>query len=169
MTLLLLLACTGAPADDTSGASDDVCGDVDGPGTDTGNLPNVLGGWTSTFATAYFDEGCSIENLNRESEDWIGAFTLDGRAPDALFLEFTSLPGERYWGVMDPYGGVSFSGQHAHTAGTLYVQFGGMVFHDQNLDRDVIDGSVFMGLDMDGNGEIECPFKASWKAIKSGL
>lgn len=167
MILALLLGCAGEPGDDT-GPAEDVCGDPDGSGTDTGDIPNVLGAWTSTFAQNFYDDDCSTGNLNEDSEGWIGAFTLDGRAPDALYLEFNSAD-ERYWGAMDRHGGVTFAGQHTHSEGTLHVQLGGLVYRDQYQDRDVIDGAAFLGLDTDGDGAIDCRAKGSWKAFKSGL
>ena len=168
MTLFaLLLACSGPAADDTAGAAS-ACGDPDGFGTDTGDIPNVLGGWTSTFAQNFYDDDCTAENLDADSEDWIGAFSVDGRAPDALYLEFNSAEG-RFWGAMDQNGGISFTGTHENPAGMLSVQFGGLVYNDQYQERDVIDGAAFLGLDTDSNGTIDCRAKGSWKAFKSGL
>ncbi len=167
MTLLLLLACTSPTVDSGETASAE-CGDPDGSGTDTGDLPNVLGGWTSTFGQEWYDDDCATDNLDAESEDWIGAFTMDGRAPDALYLEFMNTD-ERYWGAMDRNGGVSFSGRHTHSAGELQVQLGGLVYHDQGLDRDVIEGFAFLGLDTNGDQVIDCRGKGTWKALKSGL
>ena len=168
MTLLsLLLACAGG-ADDTGSAADDACGDIDGAGTDTGNVPNVLGNWTSTFGQNFYDDDCSATSLSASSETWIGSFTVDGRAPDALYLEFGD-DGERFWGAMDSQGGITFAGAHAHEAGTLHVQFGGLVYEDATLGRDIVDGAAFLGLDADGDGTIDCRAKGSWKAIKSGL
>jgi hypothetical protein len=167
MILALLLACTGSPTVET-GADASACGDPDGAGTDTGDLPNVLGAWTSTFAQNYYDDDCSTGNLSESSETWLGAFTLDGRAPDALRLSFNSAD-ERYDGAMDPYGGVTFGGRHPHADGTLHVQLGGLVYRDQYQDRDVIDGTAFLGLDVDGDDVIDCRAKGSWKAFKSGL
>ncbi len=162
-----LAGCTGRNADDTSSGS--ACGDPDGFGTDTGDIPAVLGNWTSTWAQLYFDDGCSTENLDRDTEGWIGSLEMDGRAPDALYMRFGTAPDDRFWGAMDLNGGITLSGTHTHTEGTLYAQFGGLVYHDQYLDRDVIDGSGILGLDTDADKAIDCVVKASWKAIKSGL
>jgi hypothetical protein len=169
MTLLLvLLGCSGATIDDSSSGESE-CGDPDGFGTDTGDIPNLLGSWTSTFAQNFYDDDCSTENLDSGTETWIGAMTIDGRAPDALYMEFGTLADERYWGATDQNGGITLSGVHAHSEGALHAQFGGLVYHDKYLDRDVIDGAVFLGLDSDEDGTIDCRAKGSWKAIKSGL
>lgn len=167
ISLLLLVSCTAGSGDTAGTAS--TCGDPDGFGTDTGDLPNMLGNWTTaTFATSYYDDDCSTDNLDAESEDWIGAFEIDGRAPDALYLQFLNAP-ERFWGAMDQNGGITFSAAHAHSAGTLYVQLGGLVYHDKYQDRDTIDGFAFLGLDTDNDGTIDCRGKADWKAYKSGF
>jgi hypothetical protein len=168
MILLFFAACSGGPSDSANPDASEECGDLDGAGTDTGNLPNVLGSWTSTLNVTDDLDGCAAENLGPGTEDWVGAFTMDGRVPDALYIEFLNAE-ERYWGAMDRNGGVTFTGEHVHSAGTLYVQLGGLVYRDQGLDRDVIDGAAFMGLDADGDKVIDCPVKGAWKAIKSGL
>lgn len=162
----LLTACAG-PGGET-GAEAAECGDPDGFGTDTGDVPNVLGNWTSSFAQNFYDDDCTAAGFNASSEDWIGSFELDGRAPDALYMSFGSTD-ERYWGAMDQSGGITLAGQHVHAEGTIYAQFGGLVYHDQYQDRDTIDGAGFLGLDVDGDGKIDCRAKGSWKAYKSGL
>lgn len=166
--ILFLLACTGG-ADDSAPSDATACGDPDGFGGDTGDIPNVLGNWTSSFAQNFYDDDCATDNLDQETEGWIGSFELDGRAPDALYLEFLANDTERFWGAMDQNGGITISGQHTHSEGTMYAQFGGLVYHDQYQDRDVIDGSAMLGLDVDGDALIDCKAKGSWKAIKSGL
>lgn len=164
--LLLLVSCTAGDGDTAATAA--TCGDPDGFGTDTGDLPNMLGNWTSTFASGYYDDDCATDNLSDDSEDWISSFEIDGRAPDALYLTFQDSP-ERFWGAMDQNGGITFTAAHAHTAGTLYVQFGGLVYHDKGLDRDTINGFAFLGLDTDADGTIDCHAKGDWKALKSGF
>lgn len=168
LVALLLPACVGPADGDSAGGPSDECGDPDGSGGDTGDLPNVLGAWTSSFAQNFYDDDCSTGNLDENSESWIGSFTMDGRVPDALYFSFNSAE-ERYWGAMDKNGGITFAGQHVHSEGTLYAQFGGLVYHDQYQDRDIIDGSAFLGLDTNDDGLIDCRAKGSWKAIKSGL
>ncbi len=168
MLLGLLVGCTGAGGE--TGADPAECGDPDGFGTDTGDVPNVLGNWTSSFAANFYDDDCTASGFDENSETWIGSFELDGRAPDALYMSFNSAD-ERYWGAMDQNGGITLSGQHVHVAGTIYAQFGGLVYHDTvgDSDRHVIDGAAFLGLDVDADGAIDCRAKGSWKATKSGL
>lgn len=166
--LSLLLACSESSSD-TAAAS--ACGDADGPGTDTGNLPDVLGSWTSQFATDFYDDDCTAASLSATSETWIGALTLTGSAPQALRLAWGPLDnpnGEPFYGVMDPRGGVSFSGTREHPAGTLHAQFGGLVYDDPVRGRVTIRGSAMLGLDADGDGGIDCAARGSWVAFKSG-
>ena len=166
---VFLAACAGGDSVD-SGASA-ACGDPDGPGgADTGNVPDVNGAWTSTFAQNYSDDDCTAANLSATSEAWIGAFEVLG-TPDALYVYFGSADrpsSDRLWGAMDLYGGLSFTGRKDHPAGTLHVQFGGLVYDDPNRGRPTIRGSAFLGLDADDDGDIDCSARGSWTAFKSG-
>lgn len=165
----LLMSCGGK--DDSATSTTSTCGDPDGSGTDTGNIPDLSGDWTSSFALEYYTDTCTAENFNQTSETWIGSLTVGGSAPDDLYIYFDSTvtsDTEYFFGAVDRHGGVSFSGPHAHAAGTVYAQFGGLVYHDQYLDRDVIEGSAFLGLDVDDDGLIDCYAKGSWTARKSG-
>lgn len=172
MTLLLLSVLAGCAGgkDDSATATNDACGDVDGPGTDTGNIPNVLGFWSSSYASEFFDDGtCAVENLTRDSETWIGSFELVGSPSSAFYISFSDRPDEKYWGALDPQGGISFTGQHDHSAGTMYVSFSGLLFHDQYQDRDNILGIAVFGLDTNDDQVIDCTVKGSWNAYKSGV
>ena len=172
MNLLLLFlgaACAG-PKDDSTTAATDACGDVDGPGTDTGNIPNLLGFWSSSYGAEFYDDGtCAVENLTRDSESWIGSFEVVGSPSSSFYLTFSDRPDEKYWGALDPNGGVTFTGSHDHSAGTLYASFGGLAFHDQYQDRDNIVGSSVFGMDTNQDAIIDCTVKGSWNAYKSGV
>lgn len=166
MWMILLLACGGG--DDTSSGDETLtCGD----GLQwTG--PNLLGSWTSSFGQGYYDSNCNIEGFSASSEDWIGALNVTGSVPSNFYLYFdVELNGdtELFMGGVDENGGVSFSGTHAHDAGTIYAQFAGFAHHDQYLDKDVIYGSAFLGVDVDGDKAIDCYARGSWTAFKSGL
>ena len=166
---LFLAACGGDSLD--SGASAETCGDVDGPsGADTGNVPDVNGAWTSTFAQNYYDDDCTAANLSATSEAWIGALEVLG-TPESLYVYFGSADRpttDRFWGALDPYGGITFTGRKDHPAGALHVQFGGLVYDDPNRGRPTIRGSAFLGLDADQDGDIDCGARGSWTAFKSG-
>lgn len=168
---LLLLACTSGPAAD-SAPTDPACGDIDGDGgADTGNAPSAIGTWTSTFGGSWFDERCAVENFDRDTETWIGAFTVSGSLPDALYVYFGPSDNpftERFYGAMDRFGGITFSGRQAHSAGTIHANFGGLVYTDAGTGRDTISGSAFLGLDVDGDDVIDCSGQGDWKALKSG-
>lgn len=163
----MLGGCGGTP-DDSGAVAGDECGDVDGDGTDTGNVPDLAGSWSTSFAQDFYDDSCSASDLSQTSETWIAAMQVQGSVP-SLAMQFgvSGSSDERFYGMVDRNGGVTFAGTHAHPSGTLYTQFGGLVYHDQYLDHDVIDGSAFLGLDADGDGVIDCAAKGSWRAIKS--
>lgn len=165
----LLLACSSDDALDTG--VDPACGDVDGAGSDTGDIPTVTGSWTSQFATDFYDDDCTAANLSATSETWIGAFTVSGSAPGNLYVYWgprDNPTSERFWGAMDPRGGITFSGTREHPAGTLYTQFGGLVYDDALQGRVTIRGSAMLGLDADGDGQIDCAARGSWTAFRSG-
>ena len=155
-----------AAGNDESGAGLDGCGDVDGDGTDTGNVPDMAGSWSTQF---YYDENNdSCNGISSDTETWIGAMQVQGSVPSLSMYFGTERGDETFYGMVDRNGGVTFSGTHAHPAGTEHAQFGGLAYHDQYLDVDVIDGSLFIGLDGDGDGAIDCTVKGAWIARKSG-
>jgi hypothetical protein len=162
---LLLPACTGAI--DDSGAVSEECGDPDGAGgTDTGNIPNVAGSWTSTFA-AYWDDNCTASGFDSESETWVGSFKIEGAYP-SYRAEYNNLPDNRFEVAVDTRGGLTMTGEVEREPGTVYAQFGGLVYTG-STDRDRIEGSAFLGLDVDHDQKIDCTARASWVANKSGL
>jgi len=168
--ILLLLACGSGDGDSDDVGTTEACGDVDGPGTDTGNIPNILGNWTSSFATAFYDDGtCAVEGLNQSSESWIGAFELVGSPTSSFYVTFADRPDERFWGSLDPMGGISLTGEHDHPGGRMIGHFGGIVLHDQYLDTDVIEGAAVLAMDVDGDLLVDCSVRGSWKAYKSGV
>lgn len=168
IALLLLSGCAGGSAEssDTTGAAP--CeGDRELPAS----VPAPTGKWTSSFAQDFYDDSCTAGGLSQSSETWINSMTIAGNAPEAVYMYFdpeATADTEIFHGVVDDGGGVTFSGTHAHPEGTLYAQFGGLLYHDQYRDLDVIDGSAFLGLDADGDGKIDCGAKGSWVALKSG-
>lgn len=169
MTLLLtLLACGPAATDTGSGSDDAACGDPDGDGGDTGDIPNVLGKWTSLFATDFYKDGCSIADLDETSETWIGAFGLEGRVPDNISASFNKNPDEGFHAALDSRGGFTMTGNHQRADLVVYAQFGGLVYHDLALDKDVINGMGTLAFDADGDTFIDCYARGSWNAIHSG-
>jgi hypothetical protein len=169
VTVVLLWACTGEEDSGDTSSSADVCGDLDGNGGDTGNIPNVLGSWTTSLAAAYWVDNCTVSDFDETSEqDWIGAFTIKGSIPYSMSASFNNNPDENFSAAMDVRGGFTMTGTHAHDAGTLYANFSGLVY--TGLDgRDNIDGNAFLGLDVDADTVIDCYALSSWSANKSGL
>ena len=43
-------------------------------------MASPLGGWSGSWAQDYYDDTCSVAGIDRDSEAWIGSFTLDGSA-----------------------------------------------------------------------------------------
>jgi len=164
------LSCGGGDTADSSGTSAE-CGDLDGPdGTDTGNLPDLLGSWTTVFATEWFEETCGIADLDQGTEGWIsgGALHVEGRVPHELWATFTAEEDEVFWGLESSHGGVVFSGIHEHSGGTMHVAFGGLAYFDIYRDKNVIEGLAYMGMDTNDDGEIDCDARGNFTAYKSG-
>ncbi len=170
MKLLFLILATGCGGGDDNGEDTAVCGDLDGDGTDTGNLPGVLGRWTATFGTNNFIENCGLSDFDNESEDWLnGSMEIKGRVPDNLYAIFDD-EDERFYGLQASHGGIVISGTHTdETHGTMWTSMGGMVYFDAYRDRTVIEGFVFIGLDSVGDGEIDCFARGDFEAFKSGF
>lgn len=168
--LLLLLACHARQ----ESAAAETCEPTNDP---TYEGPNLLGAWTSTFGTNYYDTICNVAGFSQTSETWInGAITVDGSAPNNLYMYFDIEQAddtELFYGAIDKNGGVSFAGTHDHPEGTLYAQFGGLAYHDDLLDNEVIVGSAFLGMDVADGGEpdgvIDCYARGSWNVRKSGM
>ncbi len=169
LTFLFLAACApGADSGDSSGSGSN-CGDPDGNGGDTGNIPDVLGLWTSSLGAQYsYFDGCAVPNFDLSTEsEWIGAFEVKGAAPSSLYAYFQDEPEERLEAAVDLRGGFTMSGLHQHEAGPLYVNFSGLVYTDNN-GRTNIDGSAFLGFDLTDDEIIDCYARVSWSPSKSG-
>ncbi len=166
--LLVLITGCGSDMDSTSDTA--ICGDPDGGGTDTGNLPGVLGRWTVTFGSNNFTDGCGVEDFSNTSEDWLnGAMEIRGRVPDGLYAVFDD-EDERFNGLQANNGGIVFSGTHEDERhGTMWTSLGGLVYLDAYRDRTVIEGFGFIGLDTLGDGEIDCYGRGDFEAFKSGF
>lgn len=165
MFVFLFLSCKSDSLDSA------VCpslGDPDGAGTDTGNIPDMYGNWTTTFGTRAFYDDCNAENFSLDAMEWINgaAMEVGGRLPDRLEATFTLNEGV-FQGMVSDYGGVTFAGYTTVRALDTYVSFGGLSFIN-NDGRSEIDGFAFMGLDEDGDGVIDCGLRGDFNARKSG-
>jgi hypothetical protein len=165
IALLALAGCFGKPdGEDTAPAS---CGDVDGTGGETGDVPDVIGLWTSTFGYEQFAENCD-GTLAVDSFPWLGgAVEIEGWAPTGLRLTFDG-DADDLGGVIAPTGGLIFSGQQDSESGTVHAAIGGLVYHDAFLDRSVWAGMAWLGVDVDANGSIDCEVRGDYRAIQSG-
>lgn len=172
-----LSGCGKDDEDDSSGSASgsgpslDECGDVDGSGGDTGDVPNILGAWTASFASQVYDGGgCSVPGLEdtdmRAMLD--GVMLVDGRVPDQLFVTFNNSE-DRFFGVENLQGGVTFTGNKTFGTHDLYLSLGGLLFTQPQLERDEIRGYGFIGVDLDGaDGSIDCWLQGDFLAIRSG-
>ncbi len=166
LLLLGCLACEGGFGEDSSSDAQE-CGDPDGNGGDTGDVPNLAGDWTSSFAAAYWDDNCTAADFDQNSEGWVGSFTVSG-VFGAYGAEFMDYPDDAFAAAADARGGFSMTGEHVHEAGLIYANFSGLAYYGGD-GRIGIDGGAFLGLDVDADTVIDCYARASWSANKSGL
>jgi len=156
----------------SSGPSTDECGDIDGAGGDTGDVPNILGAWTATFGTNQYNGGaCSVDGLEAEDmKAWMdGIMQIDGRVPDQLFVTFNNHE-DRFFGLENQNGGTVFTGIKEFGGHTLYVSVGGLLYTQPAVDRDEIRGYGYIGVDLDGaDGVIDCWLQGDFRAIRSGV
>lgn len=164
LSFFAVFACDGGGESGDSVALE--CGDPDGDGGDTGNIPNVAGDWTSSFAAAYWDDNCTASDFD-STRSWIGAFTVAG-AYNSYVADFHDNPDDEFPAAVDRRGGFTMSGEHVHEAGLIYANFSGLVYTDTS-GRDKIDGNAFLGLDVNDDTTIDCFARGSWTAYKSGL
>ena len=163
---LLLVACSG---DGDSGVGDDIdCGDPDGNGGDTGDVPSLIGEWTGSYGQVLIDNNCPPEQVPTETLDFLKQpFSLDGAVPAAIRITFDDNPDLRLRGPAAPSGGLATSGAIEQSQATLYTAIGGMVYED-STGRVRWDGAVFIGADLNGDTFIDCDIRTDWKARKSG-
>ncbi len=160
-----------SPESAAGSPSTESCGDVDGEGGDTGDVPNILGSWNASFASQVFDNsGCSVPGLEAaDMRSFLdGAMLVDGRVPDQLFVTFNNAD-ERYFGVENMQGGVTFTGTKVFSGHTLYVSLGGLLYTQPQLERDEIRGYGYIGVDLDSeDAGIDCWLQGDFLAIRSG-
>ena len=173
-SLAALAACRGGGSADSTvaGADASTCGDPDGAGGDSGDVPNVLGDWTVVFGLELYDDGaCAVDGLERDDLGYLnGAMRVGGRIPDRLTATFSTAADVVYDGVENSRGGIVFTGSRPTPEGhTLYVSFGGLLYEQPQVSRDEIRGFGYIGVDLDSaDTAIDCWLQGDWKATKSG-
>ncbi len=154
------------------GPSVDECGDVDGSGGDSGDVPNILGAWNASFATlVYSDGGCSVPGLAADDMRTLldGVMYIEGRVPDRIYASFNREE-ERYFGIENAQGGVVFTGSKTFSGHELYISIGGLLYTQGQVDRDEIRGYGYIGVDLDGaDTSIDCWLQGDFVALRSGV
>ena len=161
--LLLSIACKSSDLDSAC----EFAGDFDGVGADTGNLPELFGGWNTTFGTRSFYQDCDIEGLTQSEMSWIngGAMQVGGRV-DNVEANFASAPDAEIYGMMSSFGGVTFAGRYNFRGNELHISIGGLLFDNLQLDLSEIEGHAFFGVDKNGDGSIDCGLNGDFNAKK---
>jgi len=166
LPLLLVAGCKKGNDEETG--LDTECGDIDGNGGDTGDVPNVLGLWTANFGLNLFDENCS--GVDDSDIGFVnGPIEINGYVPDGLRLDFGSDSDRRLRGAISTTGGMAFAGQIEQSQGIFHFGMGGLVYEDQNMGgRNVWMGGGYVGVDVDKDGAIDCDMRGDWTVMKSG-
>ena len=167
--LLFALIVLGCGKDENSETGlDSLCGDIDGNGGDTGDVPNVLGLWSGQFALNMFDENCN--DIDKSAVTYLtGPVEISGYVPDGLRLDFGSNRDRRLRGIVSNTGGATFSGQIEQSQGTLHMALGGLLYQDNAMQgRTVLNGAVYIGVDINQDGQIDCDMRGDWIGFKSG-
>lgn len=168
---ILSLACSGGLSLGCSGGADDTvdvsCGDLDGTGGDTGDLPSLQGEWSMDFGEDTWWDDCDIAEFGQGSEGWLNDnFTVTGQVPDRFHA---TLDGDSYGGLQEPGGGVVFTGTRIdRDLGAVTVSFGGHPYSDAYRDIQVLEGFGFLGIDQDQDGVQDCEVRATFEARKRG-
>lgn len=161
---MMLLAC-GKNGDS---GSCDFDGDIDGIGSDTGNVPALFGSYNTTFATRTFYDECNVEGIGRNDLDWInGAAMQIGGRIDQVDVEFASAPDADLTAIISSQGAVTISGRFLYRGQELHIALGGLLFENTQTNRVEIEGSGFMGMDLDDDGNIDCGVMGDFNAKRS--
>jgi len=162
--LLAILSCNGA-TEDSGAALDDSCGDLDGGGGDTGDMPSLHGDWNMSFGDDLWWDDCDIANFGQGTEGWLDdPFSITGQVPAQFHA---TLDGDSYPGLQEPGGGVIFTGTRIDKdLGAVTVSFGGHPYSDAYRDVQVIEGFGFLGIDQDQDGVQDCEVRADFEARK---
>ena len=170
LLLTSFVACGGGEDTGPTEVIVSTCGDIDGyDGGDTGNIPNVVGNWTSAFAYSISDDDCGLPLDPDDAFPFLNSpFEVAGAAPAGLRLEFNDKNIEWLHGIESPTGGIVFSGLGDSNYGDLHIAVSGLLYEDFGLGRPVIEGMIILAIDTDSSGTIDCTVKGDWRAIFSG-
>jgi len=164
---LSLIALTGCNGDGDTDFDQAECGDPDGNGGDTGDVPNVLGNWTASYGDAFVDGNCRAEDVPTEVLDFLEQpFLLEGSTAAAR-ITFADNPDLVLRGPVAPTGAMAMSGVIPAGGVNLHTAVGGLVYVDAS-GRTRWDGGVFIGADLNDDTIIDCEFNADWSARQSG-
>jgi hypothetical protein len=162
--LLLLTACGGGDTDDDAALR---CGDPDGDGGDTGDVPSLIANWNGDFGDQWLQNTCPGDQVPESILDFLEQrFAVEGSVPDAIRLTFAGNPDLRLRGTATPSGAWAMSGPVVQGGVTMYTAIGGLVYEDAS-GRIRWDGGVFIGVDLNDDTVIDCEVRGDWSALRS--
>ncbi len=169
MTLLLWLACSGAGNESADSSSDvpcpEACDDLVASGVD------VVGLWTMDFGGSFYDKDvdCTGVGFSEDVKSILGGtMEIRGRSPAPLYGILNDDEEHLLAGSENEQGGMVFAGPYESGGFTLTLAFGGLAFDDVYRQKTVIEGFGYAGVDLTGDGEIECGVRGDLTMLKSG-
>ena len=165
--LLLVLGTAGCNGGNETDGGTAECGDPDGSGGDTGDVPNLLGDWTGSYGGAFLDGNCSSDDVPKEVLDYLKQPFLVQGSPTSIRATFGGIDDYTVRGVASPTGSMAMSGVIVAGGVDLHTALGGLLYEDAS-GRIRWDGGAFIGADLNGDAIIDCEFRTDWSARKSG-
>lgn len=160
-----MVGCGGGG--DTDGGGSVACGDPDGDGGDTGDVPNLLGDWTASYGQAFLDGSCRAEDVPTETLDFLEQPFLVEGSVSQIRMTFGGNDDLVLRGAGAPSGALAMSGIIVAGGVDLHTAVGGLVYEDAS-GRIRWEGGAFIGADLNSDAIIDCEFNTDWSARKSG-
>lgn len=171
MTLLLFFACSGGGSESADSSTDggeecaDSCDDLVASGID------IIGNWTMDFGSSYYDKDydCTGTGFSEDVKGILGGtMEVRGRSPAPLYGILNDDEDHILAGAENEHGGIVFAGPWESGGYQLYVSVGGLAFDDVYRQKTVVEGFGYVGVDLTGDGEIECGVRGDLTMLKSG-
>ena len=86
---------------------------------------------------------------------------------DDVEVIFAGAPDADLKATMSSFGGVTISGRYTFRGEELHIAMGGLLFENSQLSITELEGHAYMGIDVNGDGSIDCGIMGDFNAKKS--
>ena len=69
--------------------------------------------------------------------------------------------------TMSSFGAVTISGRYTFRGQELHIAMGGLLFENSQLSLTELEGHAYMGIDLNGDGSIDCGIMGDFNAKQS--